>query len=976
MDITSSPKWKELAGKIGSIKDKETYQETLALFFAEFGYENMTETGVIPDFIDTFGLGTLISYTNVREDLLLLEKDGKIPTIAVKKMDKIKSQIPVIDNNETYIKALELLYTLYGETLINVFVKCYELDTLLHISIEDVQTDLKKIKYTREFGTITDRESYKRVLEKCYDKYGFEELDEEWIHDFIDIYKLDTLLHISIEDVQTDLKKINYTREFGTITDKESYKKVLEIYYNKKCSSEIFDKDKIQEFIDMYELDTLLHINVNDVQTDLRKIKYTREFGTITDKESYKKVLEKCYEKYGSEVLDEEWMQKFIDIYELDILLHINVNDVQTDLKKIKYTGRIDAITDIESYRDALELCYGKFKEELFDKEKTQEFIDIYELDTLLHIGFNDVQTDLKKIKYTGEIITITDKESYRKALELYYKEYTGRIFDKDKIQEFIDIYKLDILLHISFSDVCIDLVRLHFENKRIKVITDNYSYLRALELLYFNFDDIIIFDEDFICKFINAYHLDTRFNISPNDVWNDLAKIKRQSELEDKILDEIDTVEDIESYKEALELYYNVFGKDMFEIDKVQEFIDTFDLYDIDITSNTVYRDLRAIERAFGSRDEISQSNFTSLHPDIKPAKTITPSEEEPYTQIQTTNTIQPEEDDHDYLERRDIDKDFGRKVDGHEDFYFFVINMSDTELINTINSQYKNIKGSWILAPHMGEYGSVEFAAVLLLWRYAVTNFVRNPESYGSLQITLGDVICCAFFGMTAGEWSDKVDTILNAHSDIVSYEEFGNVYNYLRNNHIDKIHSLEFNDGNMREEVYRQFYTKFTEIYNSTNGFKEMIDFYTSKGLKIKDDIHFNVANDKNDILKYALLREWKSDWGNLEEDTDIQQLPPLLTDKFYISSYRCPICGRHMYKTVFPIGGEFPIRTTDGYISMKRVFTCKTCLRFFTSLPERKLSCGQYYSLRMDTLNEYKMLLEAFDNHGTTVGRPDA
>ena len=313
---------------------------------------------------------------------------------------------------------------------------------------------------------------------------------------------------------------------------------------------------------------------------------------------------------------------------------------------------------------------------------------------------------------------------------------------------------------------------------------------------------------------------------------------------------------------------------------------------------------------------------------------------------------------------------------AENNESFYSYVTHMSDTELINTINNQYKNIKGSWTLAPHMGEYGSVEFAAVLLLWKYAVNNFVRSPESYASLQITLGDIICCAFFGMTAGEWSDKVDPILNAHSDIVSYKEFGNVYNYLRNNYIDKIHSLEFNDGNMQEEVYRQLYAKFTEIYNSTNGFKEMLDFYTSKGLKIKDDIHFYVANDKNDILKHTLLRKWKSKKRNLEEDADIQQLPPLLTDKFYISSYRCPFCGRHMYKTVFPIGGEFPIRTADGYISMKRVFTCKTCLKFFTPLPEHKLSCGQYYSLKLKTLDEYKMLLETFDNHGTTDGRPDA
>ena len=47
-----------------------------------------------------------------------------------------------------------------------------------------------------------------------------------------------------------------------------------------------------------------------------------------------------------------------------------------------------------------------------------------------------------------------------------------------------------------------------------------------------------------------------------------------------------------------------------------------------------------------------------------------------------------------------------------------------------------------------------------------------------------------------------------------------------------------------------------------------------------------------------------------------------------------------------------------------------------VKFFTPLPEHKLSCGQYYSLKLKTLDEYKMLLETFDNHGTTDGRPDA
>lgn len=660
MDITSSSKWKELTRKIGVIEDKETYQEALALFYVEFGYRNMIEPGTIPNFIKNFELDTKlhISYGNVREDLRLLEKDGKIPVVVIKKMEKIKNLIPVIDNKETYLKSLKLLYSLYGETLINTFIKYFQLNTKLHITYNDVVKDLVEIK-----------------------------------------------------------------------------------------------------------------------------------------------------------------------------------------LESITKTESID---DAQSYWEALKLLYLEIEKRLYDKEELiRNFISVYQLSEKLHISFYDVQNDLTKIKLKKEIATITDTLTYKEALELYYENFEDYMFHKEMIQEFIDTYHLDTLLHIGFSDIWNDLAKIKFEDD-IEIITDKQSYLECLELYYNEFEDKILFDEEIISKFISTYHLDTRFHITPNNVWNDLSQIKRQSKIEEKIIDEIGTVEDIESYKEALELYYNVFGENMFEIDKVQKFIDTFELYNIDITSNTVYRDLRSIKSAFGSRDEISQSNFTSLHPDIKPAETIAPPIQTQRNQTQNINAIQPEEDDHDYLEKRDVDKDFGKKVDGHEDFYFYVINMSDTELINTINNQYKNIKGSWTLVPRMGEYGSVEFAVVLLLWKYAVNNFSKNPESYASLQIMLGDVICCAFFGMSAGEWSDKVDPIINAHTEIVSYEEFGNVYNYLRNNHIDKIHSLEFNNGNMQDEVYKQFYARFIEIYNSTDEFSEMLDFYTSKGLKIKDDIHFKIVN----------------------------------------------------------------------------------------------------------------------------------
>lgn len=347
------------------------------------------------------------------------------------------------------------------------------------------------------------------------------------------------------------------------------------------------------------------------------------------------------------------------------------------------------------------------------------------------------------------------------------------------------------------------------------------------------------------------------------------------------------------------------------------------------------------------------------------------------------------PEESNHDNLEKREVDKDFGKRNQKHGDFYFYVVNMTDTQLVNTINGQYKSIKGTWNVAPCMGEYGSIEFAAVLLLWRYAKANFDKNQEAYVSLQVTLGDMIGCSFFGMSAGEWSDNIDPILNAHADILTYDEFGDVYNYLKENFIDEIHSMEFNKGNKKGEVYSQLYAQFMEVYNSMGGYPETFNFYTSKGLKLRNDIQFLDESSTASlllqkwewgnkdfmkaVLAFQLSQKWESGFRDFIEDANIT-MPPTLTDKFYISSYRCPTCGRHMYKTVFPIGAESPIKVDNEVVLMKRIFTCPTCQTFYTPLSGHKLSYGQCYILQSQT--QYDLLLKIFDAQATTDGRPDA
>lgn len=126
-------------------------------------------------------------------------------------------------------------------------------------------------------------------------------------------------------------------------------------------------------------------------------------------------------------------------------------------------------------------------------------------------------------------------------------------------------------------------------------------------------------------------------------------------------------------------------------------------------------------------------------------------------------------------------------------------------------------------------------------------------------------------------------------------------------------------------------------------------------------------------KRDTMIFLLLQKWELGYGGFTEDWNVD-VPPTLTDKFYVSSYRCPTCGRHMHKTVFPIGKESPIKIGEEYVFMKRVFTCATCQTFYTPLPEHKLSYGQFYFLK--SLEYYDLLLAIYDKQGTTEGRPDA
>lgn len=172
------------------------------------------------------------------------------------------------------------------------------------------------------------------------------------------------------------------------------------------------------------------------------------------------------------------------------------------------------------------------------------------------------------------------------------------------------------------------------------------------------------------------------------------------------------------------------------------------------------------------------------------------------------------------------------------------YVKGMNRSTLIRSIETEYRNAKGSCKYTPKMGEYGSFEFAGALLLWKFCKENLRNNMERYGSLMILLADMIGCAFNCMSPGEWSDKIDNVINSHNDVLSYTEWSEIYNYLKCNFADEIHRMEFNKGKLSEEQRYEIYTKFVNIYNSYLDFTSVINYYAQQGMGLKRDIPFRI------------------------------------------------------------------------------------------------------------------------------------
>lgn len=173
------------------------------------------------------------------------------------------------------------------------------------------------------------------------------------------------------------------------------------------------------------------------------------------------------------------------------------------------------------------------------------------------------------------------------------------------------------------------------------------------------------------------------------------------------------------------------------------------------------------------------------------------------------------------------------------------YIQNMSRAELVGAVKTEYERIKGSCKYTPEMGEFGSFEFAGALLIWKYCRENVRSNLNVIGPLMISLGAQIGCAYNCMSPGEWSDGIDKVIN-DNDLLNYNEWNKIYNYLKMNFANEIHNMEFNIGKMTQHEKLKVYSGFIGIYNSLPTFDAVLDYYNRQGLVLKSEMPFKILN----------------------------------------------------------------------------------------------------------------------------------
>ena len=140
-----------------------------------------------------------------------------------------------------------------------------------------------------------------------------------------------------------------------------------------------------------------------------------------------------------------------------------------------------------------------------------------------------------------------------------------------------------------------------------------------------------------------------------------------------------------------------------------------------------------------------------------------------------------------------------------------------------------------------------------------------------------------------------------------------------------------------------------------------------------------------NPLNFLYSFA---QKKTDWCILTDspskfmfaDSTVPRPKMPIVGNYQYSSYRCPTCGKALYKTIFHDGNAPHLVFNDrigSYIEPARIFTCFDCLNFFAVQKGHRLIEGSIIMTKFPEsqagVDLYNMWFEIFNTIGDINAR---
>ncbi len=159
---------------------------------------------------------------------------------------------------------------------------------------------------------------------------------------------------------------------------------------------------------------------------------------------------------------------------------------------------------------------------------------------------------------------------------------------------------------------------------------------------------------------------------------------------------------------------------------------------------------------------------------------------------------------------------------------------------LLSNIQDEYFYIKGNSNQIPITSDYGCVEFATALLVWRdinkYLYSyNKIHGNEVVEEFKNKFAEGLGLAFNYTNDLKWSKYMYNVITT-TELITYKTWQKIYSYLRINFLDQLKKMEF---------YRNWYfvkdahkknSEFKRLYSSMSSFNMKLSYYKDQGLML--------------------------------------------------------------------------------------------------------------------------------------------